>query len=220
MHALTENLLRESRRPHGGNWLELWQIDIDVTAVARLVVALVNHSSTITFGGTTYYPFPISRGPIEWNSEGNVPRTTLTLGNADRQLVHYLEQGHGMRDRRVTWRLVHEDHLADSADRLPMQWITGKARVTSDAIVVELEARGFQSIQLPRERFMRDRCTWRFRSDECAYEPDTALGADYRTCNKSLADCELRGDDEVVRGLPRMHPMQYGGFPGLPRRVR
>lgn len=220
MKDIGDNLLRESRRPHGGRWLELWEFEIDASSTALLKLAIVNHSAPITFGGITYYPFPVGRGPIEWDSEGNLPRTTVALDNRGRALTHYLEQGHGFQDRVVYWRLVHESWLALATDRLPMQWIVSGVRVSAETINFDLEARAFRSSQLPHDRFMRDRCAWQFRSEECGYEPDATQGANFRTCDKSLVDCLARGDDEEARGLPVLHPMQYGGFPALPRRVR
>lgn len=219
-YELSENLQRESRRPHGGRWLELWEIELDASSTALLKLAVVNHSAPVTFASVTYHPFPVVRGPIEWNSEGNLPRTTLSLDNRRRSLAHYLEQGQGFQDRVVTMRLVHEDWLALATDRFVMDWIVAGATLTHETIQFELEARAFRSSQLPHDRFMRDRCPWQFRSEECGYEPDAAAGANYRTCAKILVECGERGDDEVARGLPRLHPMQYGGFPALPRRVR
>lgn len=220
MIAITNDLLRETRRPHGGIWHELWEFEIDVSAVAAVKLAVVNHSAPITFGGVTYYPFGIARGEIEWNTEGNLPRCTVALDNRRRDLAHYLEQGQGFQDRLVTWRLVHESWLSSFANRIPMQWIVSSAKATNDVVQFDLEARSLRSSQVPHDRFLRDRCGWQFRSDECGYEPDSSLGANFRTCNKTLEDCIARGEDELVRGLPLLHPMQYGGFPGLPRRVR
>jgi lambda family phage minor tail protein L len=219
---LPTNLLGESRRPLslGGQWLELWSISIDVSSIAHVILPVVNHTSPITFAGVTYYPFPISRGPIEWDSQASIPKTRVELANARRDFAHYLEQGHGFVDRQVTWRLVHTSFLASATDRMPMSWIVSEARINDAVIQLDLEARGFQNLRLPRERFLRDRCGWRFRSEECGYEPDAALGANYRDCAKSVEDCEDRGDDEVARGLPRLHPLQYGGFPAVPRFVR
>lgn len=219
-YELSTHLQTEIRRLHGGRWLELWEIEIDASAVALLKFACVNHSAPITFGSVTYHPFPVARGPIEWNSEGNLPRTTLALDNRRRDLAPYLEQGQGFQDRVVTMRIVHEDWLALATDRYVLDWIIAGAAVTHETVQLTLEARAFATMQLPRERFMRDRCAWQFRSPVCGYEPDSADGADYRTCAKTLDDCVLRGDDEVARGMPRLHPMQFGAFPALPRRVR
>jgi lambda family phage minor tail protein L len=226
MRELTPELLAESRRVHNPDpWLDLWQIEVDVSTTARVVLAITNAPEPIRFPSgdpmaPVYHPFPCARGDIEWDDQAGVPRTTLTIANIRREVALYLEQGQGLMDRTAVLATVHRAHLASIDQRIPFRWIISGAQLDAAAVVLQLESRAFLDAQVPRDAYMRDRCRWRFRGPECGYEPDPTLGANYQTCKKDFADCVLRGDDEAARGIVRQHPAQYGGFPGIPRRVR
>ena len=90
------------------------------------------------------------------------------------------------------------------------------AAVKSEAIVLQVSAFNLYQLQFPPFIHSRRRCRWIFGSAECGYNTEVA-GAGFSTCNKTLENCEERGDDEVAQGFARAHPARFGAFTGIPR---
>jgi hypothetical protein len=70
----------------------------------------------------------------------------------------------------------------------------------------------------PSRRVLTACSVVQFGSASCGYViPDTpgeSIGTGFSTCGRLLDNCRERGDDEVARGLERLHPKRFDGLPG------
>lgn len=205
-------------KPHRDDPLvELWQLVVDRTPLWTPTLCITNQPEPVTFGGITFWPFPAERSEIEWDDEGSLPRCLLRISNVNRTVARWVEEGNGFVEQPATLWVGLHSQVNQAGGMIGVGFSVAQAALDDELLQLEMQARGVLPLDIPAERFQRTRCAWRFRSQECGYEPDPAFGANYRTCNKTLDDCVLRGQDEVNRGLPRLHPTQFGAFPGLPR---
>lgn len=178
-------------------------------------------SFSLTVGPTpvTYYPFPFLMGEIEQTQEGDLPSLELNVDNTARTLMSVLHDGGGFQGNRATLVLTHTGSLASppypNHQFFTYRFTIASAAATNSAVQLRLESPSFFQQRVPRDRFLGKRCRWLFGSRECGY-PITPFSA-FTTCNKDLADCIERGEDEVARFLPRLHPRRFGGFPGIPQ---
>jgi phage-related protein len=178
-------------------------------------------SLTITLGPTpvTFYPFPFSMGEIEADQEGNLPSIDLQVDNTSRVLMSTLHDAGGFEGNRASLVLTHASAIASppypNEQALAFRFRIAQAVASNSAIALKLESPQFFTQGIPRDRFVSKRCRWLFGSRECGY-PITPFAA-FTTCEKTIAACIARGDDEVARLLPRQHPKRFGGFPGIPQ---
>lgn len=204
----------------GDRIVELWRIEVDSTPTFTPTLCVVHHETDLEFDGETYHPFEVNRGPVQLSGDGSVPRASISLSNVSREMALQVEAGAGFIDQSVRWSVGLLSHLADPTAFGVVEWTVTGAALDADSLVLQLEGPAVNGLEVPRRIFQRHRCSAAFRSDACGYEPDPTLGANYQTCGKLLTDCIARGDDEVDRGLPRMHPLMFNAWPGIPRRVR
>lgn len=178
-------------------------------------------SLTVTQGPTpvTYYPFPFAMGEIEADQEGNLPSIDISVDNTARTLMPTLHAAGGFEGNRASLILTHESQLLappfPNEVAIPFKFRISQALATQSAIQLKLESPQFFSQGIPRDRFVSKRCRWAFGGPECGY-PITPFAA-FTTCDGTIPACVERGDDEVARLLPRLHPRRYGGFPGIPQ---
>jgi len=220
-------MLAASERPHGRTpWVWLWELELERrTKVLPAVVFRFNSSDDeITWppgagAPDTFYPFPCDWSEIEESNEGDLPGIDLIVDNTSRTLARFIHAANGFQGNAATLILTHADALAAPAypnhEFFRFDFVVSDAVVTAETVTLRLEQASFFEVRVPTDRYVAGRCRWRFGSIECGY-PITAVAA-YTTCNKTLADCIARGEDEVFRRIPKLHPKRFGGFPGIPQ---
>ena len=194
-------------------WLWLWEIVADRTVVSTPTFYLVRHPFEVSFGGNTYKPFPITLGQVRQTKESDLVQVDLVASNATRTLAYYLEQGQGFLNMPVTGHLVNMEFLAQGA-ATSFEFVVGGSAVSSQAVTLTLETPNFFQRPSPQHSFTRDRCRHLYKGRFCGYK-----GA-LTDCNRTYARCVEIGDDERLNGLPVRHPLNFGAFPGIPRRLQ
>lgn len=207
-----ETLQRRNTQP----WIWLYEITLELNTVATSVVRLTSHTVPITFATKTYSPYWIGHDVIRADSKGNQPFLNLAFANVGREFARVVDTAKGGNGNPVTITLVHQAHLADSNAKWDATFEIRQALVEDKQIVLRLELPSFARVPIPKDQFIRDRCRWRYKSAECGY-----IGSGTE-CTKRLVGpngCEFWGADERANNRPILHPINFGGFPSLPRIV-
>ncbi len=209
----TPQLELEAQLLHSGDsWVECWTIPVSDTH-AMFVCA---HTSQITVGSVTYEPAAIGRSAETADSRGGIPTLTLRISNVNRAAQARLEEDGGVLGRRLSRILVSTSDLGFSVG--PSVWEIEDAEASDLEVVVRLGPVSPLEAPFPARRFQRNRCDLVYGADRCGYNK-TRAGA-MATCDRSLLSsngCVAHGDDEEAAGLPRRHPIHYGGEPSIPR---
>ncbi|MEO0478411.1 MAG: hypothetical protein AAF196_02925 [Planctomycetota bacterium] len=211
--TLQQSTFEKLRRPNRADaMLEFWQLTIDQTLVASPTVAVAGVSQPVEFEEVIYYPLPIERQALPSNSDGSIQRSRLTLPNHDRYWSRLLRQGF-LRGMPAVLDAVLESETGDGLVAFRSEWTIETPSVGGDTVTLELTAGGIENTQSPVDRYSRGGCRHRYRGPGCGYDGPLS------TCRKDVPDCIAHGDEELSRGLPRLHPQQFGGHPGILRRL-
>lgn len=200
MRNLTENFVTEKNKPenrpiylytiyayNGTDNLYFAGYDVDVTFPAS--------------GGQTYTAFPIVHEQVNENAEGQIDLVRLRVGNANRLLQGYLE-ANDFRGLKVDITLIFMDRLASSSDKTVETFYVDSYTVTEEAGEFLLSSQfDVQDVEIPRRKFLRNYCQWRFKGDECGYSGGET------TCNKTKQDCKDNKNNYA----------RFGGFPSIPQ---
>lgn len=218
----------EAERPHGSaQWiwlLELVVVDFDPPAVdQQQLMRLTTYHRDLQWPkddpyDTTWNPFPFEVGNLELSGEGNLPQLDVTMANATRWPMRYLHATDGLVGHAAKLYLLTEaglDIAYPDHEGLAWDFVVQASLANADQVTLRLSQPNYFARQAPQDRYGAARCRWPFGSDQCGYVVNAV--AAYTSCDKSLADCVARGDDEVARLLPRLHPLRFGGFPGIPQ---
>lgn len=166
----------------------------------------------------TFWPLPFRFSPFEQNQEGDLPASELAIDNTTRVLMRYLHAGRGLEGNPCTIYMVAQDGLTlamPNHERREWKLQVQSVHATSEAVVLRIASPNWFDARKPAERYVPNRCRWRFGSSECGYVINSV--AAFTTCNKTVPDCTERGEDHRVRGLPVVHPANFGGHLGLQR---
>jgi phage-related protein len=220
MEVLPQIILAASERPHGGSWVFLWDLELAkrTRTLPPVVIRITSHHAPLLWPpttGQTFYPFPFSMSDIEQDNEGNLPSVELTIDNTARTLMRYVHAADGFEGNRATLYLTHADALSTSPpQQLQVDLEVASATASDEAISLRLEMVNLNAKRLPQSRYVQGTCRWKYGGPECSF-PITATTS-LLTCGKRIVDCIERGEDELARGLPRLHPKRFGAFPGIP----
>lgn len=220
----------ELERPHGTS-PSIWFVEIQCTkpyrsgpstVVPSFVFRVTSYEAEVAWPasspvGETWTPFVFTFSPIEQDQEGNLPQIDLTVDNTARHLMRYLHNGDGLEGNKVRVFLANANGLALAYPNHEYQlWefdIAG-ASANDESVTFRLERANFFSKLAPQDRYVASRCRWEHGGSECGYPINAA--AAFQTCSRTLSACADHGADELLRGLPVLHPRRFGGFPGIP----
>lgn len=215
----------QAERPHQDQqWIWCWEIEAEpwLGATAPVLFRLTSWQQELVWPvglspTQTWYPFPFTMSEIAEDGDGALPQVDLSLDNATRVMMALLHSNHGFEGNRATLYLLN---AASKGIAYPnhefLMWTfrVASAAASDEAVTLRLEMPSFFERKSPQDRYVAARCRWQFGGQECGYIANAV--AAYTTCDKTIAACILRGDDEVARNLPRLHPARFGGFPGIP----
>ena len=218
MLTLPSTLLAASESPHGGAWVLMWDIELQrrTKTLPPVVFRMTSRHEEVTWPpstGETFYPFGFSMTPLEQDNEGNLPGIDLAIDNTGRVLMRHAHGGEGFEGNRATLYITHANALDVVDESIDYEFQVQSATAAQDSIALKLEATNLNEKRIPWGRYIQGACRWSFGGPECSY-PITPTAA-YTSCAKTIAACSERGDDEVSRNLPRLHPRRFGGFPGI-----
>lgn len=218
--------------PHGTDDY-IWLVEILVKKSTRvnpttftnnIVLRVCSDTNVITWPidnptAQTWSPFNFQLSPIEATGEGDLPSVQLTVDNTGRMLMPTLHDGDAVEGNEVIIYLVPRSALLiayPAHEYQQWKFTIASIAANSQQVSFNLERANFFAKMCPQDRFVARRCRWRFGSTQCGYVINAS--AAYTTCEKTVTDCILRGEDHLARGLPVIHPGRFGGFPGIPKR--
>lgn len=216
-----------------------WDLQLQTNVSINLRAWVCNYTTSITIkidlsdprhpysaSGTThtFRPFPVGMGDIEENTEGDVPQLQLLIGNQTRSLSQYFEvpQEEEGPIGSVAWGYLVNTSDLTAFESHPFR--VKEATLTYEACALQLEFPSPVKRRIPQDRVSPAVCRWKHgtgtaaRPSGCGYIVNGA--AAFTTCTRLLngaGGCIAHGDDEVARGLPRLHPKNFGAFLGVPQ---
>jgi phage-related protein len=169
----------------------------------------------------SWKPAELSSSGFEWDSEGNLPEYTLTIGDPRRTIGQKIEDWKYLTKPPAPARvLIVNENLLDNPDHaLEVRFRVSQTTVTREAATLRLSTYNLNLIQFPQDRIVRQDCRHVYGDDRCGFlvqdwDPGKAqLGQ----CAQTLAACKERGVFEAANGFPEIHPARFGGFRGVPR---
>lgn len=159
---------------------------------------LCRNNEDILFQGNTYKKASFGY-KIEHSSDG-MPEVKLTIQDPTGSVLQKAEQYAGGVGWKVRFMLVNTGNLSQPPEiDESIHVIAGK--VSSYALTLTLGARNPLRQRFPRRLQWRDRCSFRYKGDQCKY-----AGA-MQTCDYTLQGangCAAHGNEQ-----------NFGGFPGI-----
>lgn len=158
--------------------------------------------TTVIFDGETYKPYVIRHGAIKETLSGKIEKLSLTIGNVDRELQYYLDNYNGLKEKTIVITMVFEDTLNDPTCYDSYTYLVEQSSSDKRTAVLALgSSLDVLNITLPRRKFFRAYCQFRYKGLECGYSGPEG------TCNKTFTQCEAYGN--VSR---------FGAYPAIPMR--
>lgn len=199
---------------------------VEVTLPNYECVRLANFDTQVNFefdtDGVTphiWHPFPIAFEDFSETKRGDLPQIQIGISNVTLELMARLDEAEGLADQTVRILLVNTTDLSSAEYRIQWQGDIAKCEVDQGTALFTLGRPRLNAASFPARRVLTQCSVTRFGNDECGYAvPDTpgeSIGTGFSTCGRLLDNCRERGDDEVARGLERLHPRRYAGFPGI-----
>lgn len=192
-------------------WAELWTIQVSDSTARRVT----SNTESVTFGGYTFTPYPISRAEITRGSKGEIVYVSVVVPCLTQ--IDYARLS-DLRGRRAILQQVNTADLSDAANCYQYNFIIQSVVVRDFLATVVLGGTNLNTISIPAQRINRTRCRWlpRYGEAECGY--DTTRSGALSTCDGTLDGangCSAHGDDEVAAGRARLHPLRFGGEPDV-----
>jgi len=157
-----------------------------------------------TSGGQTYYRAPIIVEERKENALGQPESMKISISSVDQSIIWYLQQKDGLRGCRMVERIVWENLLNDpDAYQDSILWINECDLDDQNASFKLVSKLNLQGIKLPRRRFLRLTCQWKFKSSRCGYSGGQTA------CNHTIQRC-----------LELNNRIRFGGFPGTGAALR
>lgn len=188
------------------------------------VLRLANYDRSIEYGTTsaglplTWDRFPFSMGELRDNRQGDLTNLAVNVCNVTRELMAWIDGYDGLVGQSVTILQVNTGNLSDAAVPLFAGDVTS-CDVNQRVAIFSVGSPKLARQKFPARRWLSQCGVLQFGDADCGYlipaSPTNAVGGGYDYCPRSLEACSLRGDDEVARGLARMHPRKFGGAPGI-----
>ena len=194
------NAIEKNKVASANAWLVLFEVQFVNTSTGLVEETryVANNNEDVTFDSNVYvaYPFDIKMT----HEAGGVPRLSLTAQDFQSILLTLMNQYSGATGSTAIMRIVNSDNLTAEAELEETFEIVGSS---ADDFVVNFDfgAENVLSRRFPNNIQMRDRCRWRYKSDECAY-----VGAE--------ASCDLTLQGANGCAFHNNSP-NFGGFPGL-----
>jgi lambda family phage minor tail protein L len=156
----------------------------------------------ITFNSVTYTKFPIRHDFVSSNTSGQIDTIRITLGNVSRLIQAYLEF-YDLRGKKVRVQAVFADQLATATACISDIFYIDSYSADENNVSFSLSSKfDILNINLPSRRYLRNYCSWEFKSTECGYSGSTA------SCKKTEAECKaMNGGSNFER---------FGAFPSVP----
>ncbi|MBW8001776.1 MAG: hypothetical protein FVQ80_07100 [Planctomycetes bacterium] len=200
-------ILEKNKLESDGVWLVLMKIVFPTTTtvrIARNTEDVVWPSSD----GNTYTAFPFDLDDEREEGGGAHSMLTVRVSNVSKVIQGYMEApgAKGGVGSDVNLYVVHNQHLDLTNAEVNETFTCTSAFAGTQWATFTLSAPNQAFVPFPERRFIKNFCSWSFNFPtgagiKCGYSGATP----YTSCNKTLADCRLRGNIRY-----------FGSFPGIP----
>ena len=179
-------------------------LEINIPGTSQ--VTITNNGDNVSWNSKLWQAFPFDIAEINEDSMGEIPQWSIQLDNRSRAIERYLSDYdqylkiNGLEGNEITCTL----YVVNSKDLLntePIKQITfslSQPTTTSETATFTMTAASPFSIIVPKRRYIKQYCYWKFKGIECGY---TGVAA---TCDKSLIQCKEYNNSG-----------RFGGFPGV-----
>ena len=222
--SLNSTLVDEKNKIHStAPWAWLFEVVLSDDPATDAIRVSGSHEQ-VTFDGNVYYPFPIQLSALARSKGGMISDLEVTISNVGGIIAPYLESGR-LLDAVANVGIVHENDLSlrVNAGRFTVK----NATLSASTAILALGLFNVFEAPLPAQRYNRTRCRFVYGQAGCSYNtslPNAISGSnplfDPTTCDLGLETsngCRVHGDNEVANGMQRLHPLYFGGFPGIPK---
>jgi len=210
-------------QPHADSpYVWLWELVLDAPLTnppsAPTWARLTSYDEDVSWppgeGAKTWYSMSLEHSEIEQSGEGNLPSLSLLIDNTGRWLMPYLET-FDLDGNRATLFLINQKYVGSAQAFIKWEFEIAGASANRSQVELKLADPNNLERRLPEDRYNAVRCRWtEFGGPECGYIINSA--AAHASCDRTLAACVERGEDELARGLPVIHPKRFGGFAAIP----
>ena len=208
--------VEKNRVANASAWLWLVELQVDASTAIRIVA---DYDAQVTWQGVVWYPLAAKVSDIRRDGDGRVSDATLSISHVKRYFVSYLD-GSKLVGKRCRLVVIHASQIGDSAAGIEDLYTVNGLELSEDSAAIRIGVANPLSQPVPSERFARTYCRflpeYGSAASRCGY--DKNLAGALSSCDGTLEGangCRVHGDNEVARGLPRLHPLRFGGFPGI-----
>jgi len=155
-----------------------------------------NASDDIVWNGSTWAAFPMEVGVFR-QSRDETPKLTVNVCNINRIPQAHIELANGGVDTEVTFYVVYLGDLTETAMVPTYNFIISSASASALWVTFTLGVNSPINKAYPKRLMLKNFCGFRFphsKDPRCPYE-----GITYDSCNRTLADCELRNGADAHR---------------------
>lgn len=200
---------------HADAVVYLLELQLDGSTALRVA----RYDVPITYQGKTWSPLHFDVSNVRSASDGRIDDATVTVSNVRRYFVHYYDAA-AIAGRRVRLIVLPVAEAADDDAGLETLFTVNLYEATETDLVLRIGTANPLSQPVPSERFARTHCRflkeYGSANSRCGY--DATLSGALTTCDGTLEGsngCRAHGLNELSRGLPSLHPLRFGGFPGI-----
>jgi len=169
-------------------------------------VTITNNGSNVTWNSKEWLAFPFEISELNEEASGEVPQWTLSIDNRQRVIEKYLSdydqylKVNGIDGNQIKCNcyIVNSKDLLNTSPIKEVYFELSQPSTTFETATFILTADSPFNIIVPKRRFIKQYCYWKFKGIECGYA-GTAT-----TCNKSLLQCKSYNNSS-----------RFGGFPGV-----
>lgn len=195
------SVIDKNKKSSGNAWIQLLEILIKNptqpgTSVTTIYIA--NNDADIAYNGETYIACPFEMNVRQ--ESGSVPEVTLTVTDYKQTISTYLNGQSGAIGSEVTMTIVDAGNLSAKPE-LQEKFDFVSCSISDYSVSIKLGAENDLAKAFPRRRMMRDRCSWRYKGEECGY-----------TGARPSCDLTLQGPNGCA---VHNNEGRYGGFPGV-----
>lgn len=116
----------------------------------------------------THTPFPIRHGEISTNSTGEIDSINITLSDATQQISLWLDSNNGLRGCKVIIRKSFRDIIDQAGAYMEDTFYINSTVVSEgDCIFTLTSLFDLNEIKLPRRKFQRWQCPWKYKKEGC-----------------------------------------------------
>lgn len=197
-------------------WVWLVEVQVDDTTAVRIVA---DYDAQVTYQGAVWYPLAAKLSDLRRDADGRVGSATITVSNVRRYFVGYLDAGKIV-GRRCRLIVLDVAQASDPTAGIEEVFSINDMEIGENDATIRIGVANPLAQPFPRERFLRTYCRflpeYGSAASRCGYD-STLVGA-LSSCDGTLDGangCRVHGANEAARGLPSLHPLRFGGWPGI-----